>query len=172
MRKTDSYRFLETGCVRDTSNWNDGQSTVILNAFLRWMGGRLTSVDISRKAIHNAVNLIGCQNVDFIMANSIVYLPTLPHEVKLDLIYLDSMELDIQNPTPSAVHHLMEFSTLLGKNTRPGTLVAIDDNLSADLGKGMFIRKAMKELGATCLWDDFLCVWRLEKMPELEHEEI
>ena len=44
----------------------------------------------------------------------------------LDIIYLDSFDLDIKNPSPSEKHGLQEF-LLLNEKISSGTIISIDD---------------------------------------------
>jgi hypothetical protein len=44
----------------------------------------------------------------------------------IDLLYLDSYDLDWSHPTPSAVHHLKELVSIIA-GVGPHTLVVVDD---------------------------------------------
>ena len=73
---------------------------------------------------------------------------------RIDLLYLDSLDLDWANPHESALHHLKELcaaSTML----REGSLVFVDDNQSS-VGKGMYIRQYMTQIRAKQVWDNYL----------------
>ena len=144
--RADSFRFIfdylaklnrkvfivETGCVRHEDTWEgEGQSTVLFDKFAQHVEGTLVySVDI------NPVNTALCKKlvsdkVQVATSDSVTFLKELannppngfPH---IDLLYLDSFDVDFKNPHPSAMHHLKEL-TAVARLVSKDTLIVIDD---------------------------------------------
>jgi hypothetical protein len=124
--------IVETGCVRQPGNWaGDGQSTVLFDRFASaWPGSAMYSVDIDPIATALCKTLVSsmpqihtCDSVSFLR-----HLAKNPPERfrHVDVLYLDSYDVDYANPHMSAMHHMKELvaaSTLIG----PDTLVVVDD---------------------------------------------
>lgn len=151
-------RLVETGCARVEGNWaGDGMSTVLFDAFLRAYPGRLDSYDISPQACAVARRLVGPERVTVHCEDSVAGLHA--HPGPIDLLYLDSYDIDFSNPHPSATHHLRELEAALPKLS-PGALVVVDDNLPT-AGKGMLVRQALDAQGVECLFDGYQLVFRV-----------
>jgi len=62
-------------------------------------------------------------------ADSVAWLHQLSREGELDidLLYLDSFDVDWRNPHPSALHHLFELCAVMPL-VASGTLVVVDDS--------------------------------------------
>jgi hypothetical protein len=126
--------IVETGCVRQKDRWPDGQSTVLFERYAAAKPGSVVySVDLdpnATAACKMAVNNSDCvkvhtgDSVSFLIGLSRLRPADLP---SLDLLYLDSFDVDFFNPLPSAIHHLKEslaaFSLLHSE-----TLVVVDDS--------------------------------------------
>jgi hypothetical protein len=154
--------IIETGCLRIPGNWEgDGQSTFLFDALIRAQGGAFFSIDIlaesietARRACSSAVNLI-CND-------SVAALYTLSQLLRgpAALIYLDSYDVDLDNPMPSAIHHALELAAvrpLLG----PGTLVCVDDYGIGPQpgGKGLILDQFFTNIRATVLYSGYQRVW-------------
>lgn len=124
--------IVETGCVRTAGNWaGDGQSTVLFDRFVsQWPGSVMHSVDIDPNATALCKTLVSA-HVEVHTGDSVAFLRQLarnpPHAFPhLDALYLDSYDVDFDNPHSSALHHMKELvaaSRLIG----PSTLVVVDD---------------------------------------------
>ena len=90
---------------------------------------------------------------------------------KIDFLYLDSFDLDPNNPTPSQVHHIKELCACM-KNISKGTIIAVDDHLNTPEfdqyrstlvqgGKARYVEDFMNDIGAELLHDGYQIVWRL-----------
>jgi hypothetical protein len=154
--------IIETGCLRIPGNWEgDGQSTFMFDALIRAQGGACFSIDIlavsietARRACSSAVNLI-CND-------SVAALYTLSQLLRgpAALVYLDSYDVDVGNPMPSAIHHALELAAarpLLG----PGTLVCVDDYGIGPQpgGKGLILDQFFTHIGAKVLYSGYQRVW-------------
>jgi len=123
---------VETGCVRKENNWaGDGQSTILFDRFIsQWPGSEMYSVDIDPNATDLCKSLVSSATKIY-TGDSVIFLRNLARNPpknfsNIDVLYLDSYDLDLSNPHPSALHHMKEFlavSPLIG----PETLVVVDD---------------------------------------------
>jgi hypothetical protein len=140
--------IIETGTARQKGNWGgDGQSTLIWDFWLKYRSGRGISVDISEEACHAAVNQV--DHVFVYCTDSVRFLglkETVNYAQACYLLYLDSFDLDISDPIPSALHHLMEL-TAVWADLPSGCLIVVDDCHSKEVGKHIFVEKFMEHLG-------------------------
>ena len=160
-------RILETGCVRpdhgDLCYGDDGCATVLFDHFARVTGACVVSVDIDPEHVAYARSKVSSRT-EVVCGDSVSFLHGLPRDHAFDLIYLDSFDIDRDDPLPAQVHHMKELAAVL-KNTRPGTLVAVDDcDAFFDggmTGKGTLVTSFMADVGAELLHDGYQRVWRL-----------
>ena len=163
----DSTEFpliVETGCLRVPGNWaGDGQSTFLFDAFARRKGGLFYSIDINPESIDSARSV--CSSfTNLILNDSVSALSAFSKLIggrKIDLLYLDSFDVDHKNPMPSAIHHAKEFMAarpLIGS----GSLICVDDyNLAGvEGGKGLVINAYMENIGAEIVYSGYQKVWR------------
>ena len=155
--------IIETGCLRVAGNWaGDGQSTFLFDTYAQQRGGWAFSIDINLESIETARR--ACSHItQFILNDSVAALNALSSTLPTtaSLLYLDSFDLDINNPTPSAIHHILELLAarpLLG----PGTVVVVDDFGIADRGgKGMIVNDFFSRSSAEVLYNGYQKVWRM-----------
>lgn len=124
--------IVETGCVRNMGTWyGEGQSTVLFDKFVSALPGSVMhSVDLDPKATQLCRGIVS-GNVNVHTSDSVIFLRQLAKTPpdgfdRIDVLYLDSYDVDFANPHASALHHMKELiavSTLIG----PETLVVIDD---------------------------------------------
>jgi hypothetical protein len=130
----DPITIVETGCARQPDNWaGDGQSTVLFDRYVlsRGADALVHTVDLSPDATQACQSLVG-DRVVVHTGDSVAVLPGIGRQLKgegrkIDLLYLDSYDLDWQNPTPSSVHHLKELVSIISM-VNPKTLVVVDDS--------------------------------------------
>jgi SAM-dependent methyltransferase len=150
---TNRLVIVETGCVRKYNDWHgDGNSTRILNEIAGEVGAQFFTIDIKPK--HCALARKLCPNARVICGDSVMELYRLRQVVeRIDLLYLDSYDLDWDNPHPSSLHHFKELcaaSSLL----KSGSVVFVDDN-HRRVGKGMYVRDYMRGIGAILIHDGY-----------------
>ena len=160
--------ILETGTLRVPGNWEgDGQSTYLFDVYAQCelAQGRpatLFSIDLGTESI--AAARATCSSVVNLICNDSVYaLHSLARQLDrrtASLLYLDSFDLDLAEPMPSAIHHLMELAAA-APLLRPGSLIAVDDHGVADGGKGALVDRYMESVGATVLYSGYQKLWRL-----------
>jgi len=123
-----AYTIVETGCARVADNWRgDGQSTILFDRFVNHWDGSVLSVDIDAQAC-DALRGRVSGKVSVACLDSVVFLRELLRhdQLRIDLLYLDSYDLDWRNPHPSALHHLHELCAIMPL-LRSGCLVVVDD---------------------------------------------
>ncbi len=162
-RRSSDVRIVETGTLRNPGSWDDGQSTFMFDQLVAACGGLFWSVDISVDAAA-AARQVCSPRTQLVVNDSIAFLRTLHKtapDLRLDLLYLDSYDIDFDNPGPSARHHLHELEAALPM-LAPGSLVCLDDTFAtADgvTGKGSLVDGRMRELGAEQLFSDYQTAW-------------
>jgi len=155
--------IVETGCLRVPKNWEgDGQSTFQFDWYAREKRGSVTTIDINSESIDSARR--ACSSVtNTVLNDSVAALNALSTQAKepASLIYLDSFDLDLLDPMPSATHHAMEIMAarnLIG----PGTIVCVDDFNVPPLGpggKGLIVDQFMESINANVLYTGYQKVW-------------
>ena len=173
--------ILETGCMRpdhgDLCFGDDGCFTYIADQFLSFIKKdivpitcqystnlQLTSVDINQKNIDYAKNIVS-DKTNLICDDSVKVLYSFNELLKFDLIYLDSFDIDKENPHPSQLHHLKELCAVM-KNTKPGTIIVVDDHdaffTGGKIGKGNYVKDFMLNIGtARILYEGYQIVFQL-----------
>lgn len=157
--------IIETGCLRVPGNWDgDGQSTFQFDWYARERGGHVITIDANPASIDSARRACS-RTTSTILNDSVSALSALGSIAArpASLIYLDSFDLDVNDPMPSAVHHALEIMAarqLIG----PGTIVAVDDYNLPPLGpggKGMIVDRYMNATGAHALYEGYQKIWRI-----------
>lgn len=156
--------IVETGCLRIPGNWEgDGQSSFMFDALVRARNGLFFSIDAlpesietARRALSSAANLICNDSVAALHALSRVV------NGAASLLYLDSFDLDLADPMPSAIHHILELTAarpLIG----PGTIVCVDDYevLGEQGGKGLILDQFFSAIRAEVLHSGYQKVWAM-----------
>lgn len=158
-KKVKNYSILETGTVRTINEWSDGQSTRLFDMFVNFYQGNVYSVDISEDACMTSQSVVS-PKVLFRCGDSVQFLHERPEYEKFDLIYLDSFDVDFQNAHPSSLHHIFELCSVLHKNTKPGTIIAIDDN-KGGVGKGQYIQQYFDMIGVKKVYDGYQLIYQM-----------
>jgi hypothetical protein len=147
--------IIETGCSRYNDSWEgDGNSTVIWDRFVNYFGGLVYSVDIDPIATEHAKLLVS-EKTNVITSDSVEWLKVA--DLKADLLYLDSYDIDWNNPDPSMKHHAKELNASLHLLSI-GSIVAVDDNLP-DVGKGYIVESVALALGWTPIVNEYIKAW-------------
>jgi hypothetical protein len=174
--------IVETGCVRLPENWaGDGQSTVMFDNYASTVPGSVVhTVDLDPAATAACAALVS-KTVKVYTGDSVIVLRTIARDLKaknlpVDLLYLDSLDLDVDNPVPSAMHHLKELVSIAQVGTRD-TLVVVDDSPSTAQvvvigrdkvsilsppkigGKGMYVAEYAKQVGAILKFSHYQVGW-------------
>ena len=158
------YNIVETGTLRKPGNWKDGQSSIIFTDFVCQHGGTVRSVDIDADACDRARHAIKQDRFKVTAGDSVKYLQKLSNKDQVDLWYLDSYDVDWQNDTPSAQHHLNEWYAIQ-HHLAPGAVIVIDDNArmlhnNRRTGKGRLIVEELQQRGHPILHDQYQIVFQ------------
>jgi len=173
--------IVETGCVRNKGTFTgEGQSTVLFDKFSECVPGSLVhSVDISSESTDMCKSLVSSR-VQVHTMDSVSFLKNkcrnliAPHQY-IDLLYLDSYDVDFEEPHDSALHHMKELlaaSPLISSNT----LILLDDSPSYASyffdngqmklassqkigGKGKYIASYMESIGASPIIQQYQVAW-------------
>jgi hypothetical protein len=158
-----SLFVVETGSLRIPGNWEgDGQSTFMFDALIRACGGVLLSIDVTNESIDSARK--ACSSATQVIENdsvSALHALTQIGSRRIDLLYLDSFDLDPKNPMPSAIHHALELTAarpLIG----PDTIICVDDYaVGSTGGKGMIVDRFLRNIRAHVLYSGYQKIWRV-----------
>jgi len=148
--------MVETGCIRPRHGalaWAAaGCSSILFDAFAAETKARFTSIDNDKDNCAWARK--HCPHATIICGDSVKTLYELRKKIeRIDLLYLDSYDVEWGAPHSSALHHLNELCAASRMLTR-GSLVFIDDN-TASSGKGLYIRQYMQSVGARQICEDY-----------------
>lgn len=164
------YNIVETGCMRQGHGnlcfGDDGASSFLFNEFLKINNGRLTSIDINEKNVQYTNSFLSNGNLAY-CCDSVEFLENKYEKIanNIDLLYLDSFDIEMLNPLPSQKHHLKEFNSAL-KFLNPGSIVVVDDHnaffTSPPVGKGNLIKAFMEEKGfGKLIFENYQIGWVL-----------
>jgi hypothetical protein len=163
MKDLKNPLILETGIASAGT-----QSTYLFDAYVKKYGGFFWSVDINKRLVDlHKGNM--CPATQLVCDDSVSFLKKWSKEHnKVDVIYLDSWDLDFYNPIPAGNHGLTEYNALtsvIHKNTllliddtpkNPYWLDSRNDKFCSDMfnyynthnntmpGKGMFVLEKIK----------------------------
>ena len=176
--------IVETGCVRLRGHWKwDGQSTVLFDEYVkcRQPGSIVHSVDLDPQATAVCKSMVS-DRVTVHTGDSVLVLREIGKLLEqasrtIDLLYLDSFDVDWNNPMPSAVHHLKELVSII-RWVNPETLVVVDDcamicyavadaehrlNLISPApvigGKGLYVAQYAAQVSATLAFSHYQAGW-------------
>lgn len=163
--KGETLQIIETGCVRSIGNWEgDGQSSFMFGRFVEhYPLCKLDIYDISPNATNTCAKVLesntNIKNIKIHTQDSVQGLWEFSKHV--DVLYLDSYDVDFDNPHPSAFHHIQELCAIM-KCLKPEALIIVDDNIN-NTGKGQYISTFLTTIGAEKIYDGYQIVFKLPK---------
>ena len=112
---------------------NQGAFTLIFADFIKnYSGGKLITIDISEKHMDNCKDFTKefSDVIEYVVSDSVSYLKSLDKNTvnSIDLLFLDSYDLNLEEPLPSQIHHFRELLAVYD-NLSSNILIAVDDNL-------------------------------------------
>ena len=180
--------IIETGCTRHPNSFKrDGASTVLFDKYAEFHPGSVVyTVDINPEATSVCRSLVS-ERVKIETADSVAFLSRLSNDrpadlAFVDLVYLDSYDLDWENVTPSATHHLKELVAIIPLVSAE-TLVVVDDSPQSFFGvvsetrfnsvgipgtvggKGKYVAEYAAQVGAEPLFQFYQCGWTKMRAP-------
>jgi hypothetical protein len=163
-QKKSNFSIIETGTLRTPGNWMDGQSARLFTEFVDLYGGQTRSVDIDSTACKAARNTIVSDKFSVAHSDSVTWLKQQTDLDQVDLFYLDSYDVDWNDDTPSADHHLNEF-VVIEPYIRPGVVVVVDDNSrwvnnNRRTGKGRRVVEYLETQGHFPIYDEYQIIFQ------------
>jgi hypothetical protein len=174
--------IVETGCTRQEGNWaGDGGSTLLFDKYARFHpGSTVLSVDIDLNATTLCKSLVS-DLVRVHTGDSVNFLRGLADSPPegfdgVDLLYLDSFDVNFDDVFPSAFHHMKEL-VAAAPMIRGKTLVMVDDSPSTLTGflneegqlllvtppkaggKGKLVAEYAGHIGAKLEFQGYQCGW-------------
>lgn len=172
--------IVETGCVRNQGTFTgEGQSTVLFDKWSECIAGSLVhSVDISPDSTSLCKSIVSSR-VQVHTSDSVTFLrhqcgALIRPFASIDLLYLDSYDVDVENPHDSAMHHMKELLAVAPLVTSQ-TFILVDDSpttasffIEGQLklvtpqrigGKGKYIASYMENIGAKPLYQGYQAAW-------------
>ena len=125
--------------------------------FVRTHKGEVCTCDLDPQACQMTQSHVS-QSTHIWNMDSVKFLWHFVPPQPIDLLYLDSFDLDLKNPHPSALHHLKELCAIIPK-LRKGTLIVVDDNFPNGPGKGAYVAQFMANLGNPPVINDYQMAW-------------
>ena len=116
-------QIIETGIASAGT-----QSTYLFNEYVKKYGGRFWSVDNNEYLVNTHQNNM-CPATSLVCNDSVKFINDwvkYNNDKKIDVVYLDSYDLDWYNYHDSALHGLKEYTALL-PSLKNGSLLLIDD---------------------------------------------
>lgn len=156
------YTIVETGCYRAITIEGDGHSTLLFDDFVNYYDGVVFTVDIDEEACEKC-RKITSDKVKIHHGDSVEFLWNFDYDKDIDLVYLDSYDIMMDNTRtahPAMLHHFKELCAIIGK-LKTGAIILVDDNMSEDIGKGAYINNFMKNLGYKKIVDEWQIGWIL-----------
>ena len=122
------------------------------------------SVDINPQHCRFARSQCSAETTSITHEDSISFLNRLSDQrpASIDLLYLDSSDVDWENPHESALHHLNELCAARAA-LKSGALVVVDDHQDEQgrPGKSLYVIQHMRSIGAKCLFEEYQIGWTL-----------
>lgn len=163
-QKQSNFNIVETGTLRTPGNWMDGQSARLFTEFVDLYAGQVRSVDIDSVACEAARDTIVSNKFSVAHSDSVAWLQQQTDLDQVDLFYLDSYDVDWNDDTASAEHHLNEFLTI-EPFVRPGLVLVIDDNSRwvnnhRRTGKGRRVVEYLETQGHLPIYDEYQIIFQ------------
>lgn len=103
-------------------------SSRLFNEFVRKFGGKFFSVDINPKASEK-LKIGKSRRTTYLVSDSVSAIEAFSSKFSIntiDFVYLDSWDVDWDDPLPSAKHGLAEFNAI-SRYLKTGSIILIDD---------------------------------------------
>ena len=141
---------------------DDGASTYIFDDFINYYDGQVISVDICQ--LMWIVNELTSDRTTPHCSDSVEFLWNMRMKSKIDFLYLDSYDIERDNPHPLN-YITLRNSMLVIKHLRKGSIVCVDDHdaffTGGQIGKGNYVKDFMDNIGNELLYEGYQIVWKL-----------
>ena len=151
--------IVETGCMRGFQDWGGGMSTYLFAEYATKYDKFFHSVDISPKSIGVAKYATHGLSAHIHQGDSVGFLNGWD-KGKIDLIYLDSMDMsdDPELAKKSANHQLAEIEAVWGK-LNDIALILLDDTNFLGAGKAKLTKHFLQSNSCIELYDYQQSLW-------------
>lgn len=153
--------IAETGAMREEPNTinalSDGSSTMLWDEVANHHDATVRVFELDHQRCLAVAKHVSAR-VTIHGGDAVRRLRELPIQ-SVDLLYLDSYDVEWHNPHPSALHHLMELVSAMPA-MKPSGLILIDDCGDSG-GKGLYVAEYMSRANATLLARGYQHLWRL-----------
>lgn len=166
--------IVETGCTRSLDSYEgDGMSTVFWDLFCQMnLKADYHSIDINPMHCGVARSLV-IHDANIVTSDSVKWLHHYSTRVwnpgrLIDLLYLDSFDLDLADAAPAFLHCFNEFVAIKDK-LAPGALICVDDNIPAidpdgnevNVSKGQYLRSYLSSIGIEPIHESYQILWKM-----------
>ena len=150
--------IVETGSLRCVGSVEgDGNATLLFDE-LTAAAGQVFSIDVDERCGTNIAEHCGNQ-VQFIHGDSLKRLPELREKLRrVDLLYLDSLDVDFEHDELAARHALKECQYAMHMLSSRA-FVAVDDNDVFGRGKGRLVGQFAEIKGWPLVLDGYVKIW-------------
>ena len=153
--------IVETGCLRMENDWGAGMSTLVFADITTTYDKDLYSVDINKGNLDIAQDMIQkylshYRRPFLITSDSVQYLKDFGKQI--DLLYLDSLDFDFDNPSSAQDHCLSEVEAAYSVLSRKA-VVLFDDNRLPNGGKPAKAKLWLQGKGWKCIMDYHQSLW-------------
>lgn len=129
IKQQGPINIIETGA---SHSWDDGIMGLMFANISQRTGGKIWIVDIDTIILKKSMDVFTTHDIncaEFITSDSVSFLNEFDQDV--DLIYLDSWDLNLLDPYPAALHGWREFNAIKDK-VKKDTIIIVDDNYFQD----------------------------------------
>lgn len=146
MSQRNVTTIVETGTARcgDENFEGDGGSTIIFGDWAKNHNVNMYSVDINplHIALAKKASTKYLSNLQFVTGDSVKFLDDFPG--KIDFLYLDSWDYDVNDPLSAQTHCLKEVKAAYEKLSKKAIIMIDDCNIQFG-GKGLLAIKFLKK---------------------------
>ena len=158
--------IVETGvCSKNSTYELTGMSTFIWDAVSAHTSGTVQCVDADADNCRFSKQNTSDKTMVY-CGDSVQFLDYKEREYdklsrKIDLLYLDTYELDLENLHQMAQHHVYELMAIKSA-LRPGTLICIDNHVIENnnyVGPGVYVEEFMRHLNKPMRYKGTQWIW-------------
>ena len=159
-KNQSKYLIVETGTTRADNLEGEGNSTILFDFYINSAKtGTLYSIDNYPEACEYARSVTSFKT-NIVLNDSVAFLVNFPNIEDIDLLYLDSFDINPLVFHEPQLHALKELTAIYAK-LKPGCLIVIDDNIIQedniiyDIGKGKYVMDFFNHASAEILFNEY-----------------
>jgi hypothetical protein len=159
-KNQSKYLIVETGTTRADNLEGEGNSTILFDFYINSAKtGTLYSIDNYPEACEYARSVTSFKT-NIVLNDSVAFLANFPNIEDIDLLYLDSFDINPLVFHEPQLHALKELTAVYAK-LKPGCLIVIDDNIIEEdniihnIGKGRYVMDFFNHASAEVLFNEY-----------------